>query len=662
MQEQGQMQVQEQGMEQGQGQEQDQVQVQRQEQEQGLVQGQGKHTYTQLKVSVSSGTCMTQSTSGGELSTSEPPSLYPPSPCPPTPLSRQPRQPRQGQGQKGQEQKGQWRWQEPLVVLCLALNLALFSVAFAHNSLPITDSGQYTEVAPRQRVAIVGGGVAGLGAAWAFKRSNAENEFQVTLFEAHPALGGAAYTYYGEGGYNEHGFAVMRDYFNFELLLEELGVGTDYSTGGFSAVYHNSTNTNSTNSNTTVYSTLGLGDKFFDFYTQIGQLERDLQEAVETMHEEQLMTTTVRQFLQRPGSPYTAEFAHQYLSVCMKSYLHAGAAVLDTPIALLWAVERRFGLCTTPGAVPGRQVRNGSSSYVNALRDRLLDGDGGNRVAIHTNTSITAFKTYNGGLAGRDTVRLRDSEGVWRTYDHVIFAIKRHEISDLLGAADSSHCNLYDATEAAACRSLYGHLYPSKELPVMQSTVMHTDTALVESNLYPLRDADGRWHADQVAYALHSNTTLTFDTPTHEVQQGLFTQNAGFQPPTRSRCHKTLPQPYKITDTKDNVDSLNIPPAQILSQRDYSTPSHDTLFFKRGRSQHVLQGLENVWFAGCEQAVNFHEEAFVTGLVVAQRLGAGYAFSHSALALKRFVTVRAWVLYGLNFILPDTVQRVQRGE
>jgi len=79
-----------------------------------------------------------------------------------------------------------------------------------------------------ETIGIVGGGIAGVGAAWSLHRAG----YQVELFEKGPALGGNAKTFrwpLKDGGHAESPLLVVAwpqmYYHNYELLLKELGVG-----------------------------------------------------------------------------------------------------------------------------------------------------------------------------------------------------------------------------------------------------------------------------------------------------------------------------------------------------------------------------------------------------------------------------------------------------
>lgn len=80
-----------------------------------------------------------------------------------------------------------------------------------------------------EKIAVIGGGIAGTGAAWSLHRAG----YEVELFEKGPALGGNAKTFRWtvEGGHAESPLLVVAwpqmYYHNYELLLHELGVGIE---------------------------------------------------------------------------------------------------------------------------------------------------------------------------------------------------------------------------------------------------------------------------------------------------------------------------------------------------------------------------------------------------------------------------------------------------
>ena len=87
----------------------------------------------------------------------------------------------------------------------------------------------------RERIAIVGGGVAALAAGWALAPRH-----EVTLFERRGRLGGNAYTFDTRDG-DEVDVAVAAfgraGYRRFYRLLDRLGIGTSASPGSFVSLH-----------------------------------------------------------------------------------------------------------------------------------------------------------------------------------------------------------------------------------------------------------------------------------------------------------------------------------------------------------------------------------------------------------------------------------------
>ncbi len=83
----------------------------------------------------------------------------------------------------------------------------------------------------RKKIAIIGGGIAGLTAAYYLNKKH-----DITLFEKEDRLGGNAYTYYSSKN-EQLDIAVAafgrKGYGNFFALLSELGLETDLCANTF---------------------------------------------------------------------------------------------------------------------------------------------------------------------------------------------------------------------------------------------------------------------------------------------------------------------------------------------------------------------------------------------------------------------------------------------
>ena len=86
--------------------------------------------------------------------------------------------------------------------------------------------------------------------------------------------------------------------------------------------------------------------------------------------------------------------------------------------------------------------------------------------------------------------------------------------------------------------------------------------------------------------------------------------------------------------TVDEID-----PSKILKQRTTRQFAHTwTHFAYWVPFVQFLQGRKNIWYAGAYTLFNTHEIAVMSGLAIADRLGAAYPFSHDPLAAAQYNT------------------------
>ena len=381
--------------------------------------------------------------------------------------------------------------------------VVLFLVLFSNAALlSVTRDGRVVEAARPLRVAIVGGGIGGLAAAYAMKQSP-RGKFDVTVYERAEALGGAAWTYYEGEPYNsanvEFAFKVWRDYFNLEMLVRDLGLDR------ISTVVSSFTKelvANETNERPLVGpalpASLSSRNLFDSFRPQIETLRHLLDDAAQTWNERELMTTSVGELLSDHPETFTSDFADHYLASCFKTYVALEASSLfELPVAVLYAFEERFRFCLSQTRADARYFVDGSAAYIERLRRVLLDPDAGNddsRVDVLLNAEVGAIKTIRPDLLGAGArVRVKSSRGTSREYDHVIFAIKRHEIAAIMNHPESEPCRLYSRTASKACRRLHDDLF-GRGYDVFAghfvTSAIYNDSAFLANLTEPLRSPD----------------------------------------------------------------------------------------------------------------------------------------------------------------------------
>ena len=271
-----------------------------------------------------------------------------------------------------------------------------------------------------QRIAIVGGGIAGLTAAWYLSRDH-----QVTLFEAEPRLGGHTFTVDVQREHGDYavdmGFIVFNDrtYPRFEALLAELGIGRQPTAMGFAV----------TDAETGVeYCGDGLGGFFgrrrnlldpghWALLRDILRFNREAPALLDSDAGEQPLGA----YLNEQG--YGERFRRHYI-------LPMGGAIWSCSLAQMEAFPAKFfvrffinhGLLALRNRPQWYVVPGGSSRYVEALRAAC-------GARFHTATPVTEVRRDSEGV----TVGTADGS---HRFDQVVMACHSDQTLALLADAD----------------------------------------------------------------------------------------------------------------------------------------------------------------------------------------------------------------------------------
>jgi predicted NAD/FAD-binding protein len=251
----------------------------------------------------------------------------------------------------------------------------------------------------KESIAIIGGGVAGLTAAYLLHEA-----YDVTLFERDSRLGGNAYTYRSADG-DDIDITVFafskRSYTNFFKLLRQLGVETTrFSLRGIGATSYNLETHEGY-----AFSPLSLRGFLPAHFRKARSLATSMRKGVELLDAGQLdglsMGDSLRLLPQLTGDSYL----HFAFMLCLTSSMSC-QEFLRAPATLFWGkVKRHF--TSGPGAF--RLVKHRTKSYVDAMADHFRD-------SIVLNTEIRKV------VRGDDRVTLRTAGGEEARFDKVIFA------------------------------------------------------------------------------------------------------------------------------------------------------------------------------------------------------------------------------------------------
>jgi len=294
-----------------------------------------------------------------------------------------------------------------------------------------------------QRIAIVGGGVAGLVAAHLLHRAH-----DVTVFEAGPRVGGHVCTMdvIGPDGSSDAvdmGFIVFNEktYPLFTALLERLGVESqpsDMSFGVRSDVSGVEYGTRNAGALLAQPSNL-LRPRFVSMVRDILRFHREAGAAIRNG----AAGLTLGEYVATAG--FSTPFSDDFL-VPMGSALWSAprADVLDMPASFFVRFFENHGMLSVDDQPQWRTVRGGSARYVEALIAPFVD-------RIRTSTPVRAVERRHAHV-------VVDGE----SFDHVIFACH----------ADQALAMLADPTRAE--RDVLSAL-PFQENEV----VLHTDTSVL---------------------------------------------------------------------------------------------------------------------------------------------------------------------------------------
>ncbi len=335
---------------------------------------------------------------------------------------------------------------------------------------------------PEQRfVAVIGGGVSGLTAAYVLARSG----HHVTLYEADDRLGGHARTQRvtGPDGRShdvDTGFAVYteRTYPLLTRLLAELGVaGQD--TGLSMSVRCEGCGLQYTDQRGPRGLLAGLTRGRSRYTRVLAEIPRFHLRAGELLdagsHEDDL---TLGQFLADEG--FSAYFrTHYVLPLVAVAWSCPPGTALQFPARHLFESMRGHGLLSVHGAPVWKTVTGGSQRYVREIARRLA--------AVQTSAPARAVHRFPDGAA------IRDGGGRTTAFDHVVIA-----------------------THACQALELLAHPTPAEEkvlraFPYLANpSLLHTDTRLLPrrsgiraARNYQLSDCDGPRQRTRVSYHLN---------------------------------------------------------------------------------------------------------------------------------------------------------------
>ncbi len=416
----------------------------------------------------------------------------------------------------------------------------------------------------RLNIAVVGGGVAGITAAWLLGKAH-----DVTLIERNDYIGGHTntITVHEPGGGTipvDTGFIVCNPstYPLFYKLLAEWGVSlrdSDMSFGYYC--------------DTTQLGYVGPSLREFcrqyqnflrpAFLRMILEQRRFNRRVLKDLNREDLNELPLASYLQEVGaSPYFLK--HYVLPMAAAVWSCPDAGMLQYPASTFLRFSHNHGLLDPRRSLSWQTVVGGSQTYVRAFRARF-QGE------LISGLPVRAVHRNAGGV----TVHFQQGES--RSFDRVVMAAHADESLALLADARDDERRLLSAWQY--------HRNP---------TVLHTDARL----LPPARRLWASWnYFRRESQSPESPVPITYYM---NRLQGL-------------KCERDY---FVSLNAGDMVDS-----SKVIYSTTYTHPAYTSRSIAAQRELKQLNGANQTYFCGSYMGYGFHEDAVASAAAIAEKCG-----------------------------------------
>ncbi len=430
------------------------------------------------------------------------------------------------------------------------------------------------------KIAVIGSGIAGLSCAWLLAKYAGQGN-QLTLFEQNDYLGGHTNTIDVTVDGIRHpvdtGFLVFNDwtYPNLIALFKHIGVEDAPSDMSFSVKL-----TNPAGSSKLEWSGSNLATVFAQpanllnpgFWGMLRDIVRFNREASALAANRASMPGTVGQYLAANG--YGANFRNWYLAPMAACIWSTPTQKIDDfPLATFLTFCHNHGLLSVSHRPQWRTVKGGARSYVKKLAAELPD--------VRLNAGVSRVLRQGAAV-------LVTAAGQTESFDQIVFACHSDQALKLLG----------DASEA--------------ELRVLAAIPYQPNIAIVHTDQHLLPQRRQAWAAwNYHAPFIGSNSKS--DDASLDDSKGVSLSYL---------INRLQPLPFKSPVIVTMNPLLSPRPETVIKTIAYDHPVFlaDSIVAKRGLR--TLQGERNTWYAGAWTRYGFHEDGLMSGIAVAQALGA----------------------------------------
>ena len=415
----------------------------------------------------------------------------------------------------------------------------------------------------REKIAVIGGGVAGIVAAYLLDRKH-----DVTIFEAEDYLGGHTSTIVLEDGPDEGvavdtGFIVSNNhtYPNYHKFIKSLGVDWRWSDMSF-AYYSDQSGFNY--AGTTLNGLFSqrsnlINPRFWSFMFEILKFSKLASEALEGGS---LGDKTLQEFADENN---LSEFVISNYVIPMSGAIWSASQkeIRDFPVSSLFSFFRNHGLLSVLNRPRWQTVVGGSFSYVKAFKKKFSG-------QIRLSSKVSSIRRVEDGVC----VELGDEQ---QKFDKVVVALH----------ADLAH-KVLESPSSIEGELLSAWTYQNNE------TVLHYDTSFMPPN----RRAWASWnYLSKAGETEHDSVRVTYWM---NLLQGLKTEREYL---------------VSLNQTED------IDPSKIVRKFNYTHPTYTTSAVNTQPRLQELNAQGDIFYCGSYFGYGFHEDAVKAGLAVAKCFG-----------------------------------------
>lgn len=413
------------------------------------------------------------------------------------------------------------------------------------------------------RIAVIGSGISGLGAAYVLSRQH-----HVTLFEREARLGGHAHTHAipVAGGVQplDTGFLVFneRTYPNFITLLGQLGIASHATDMCFGVRCRRCGLEYASQS---ISSLLAQRWRVLDprHLRMLVEIVQYFRAARRLLHSTEGYDLTLGAFLQREG--FSRQLTRHFVLPMGGAIWSASFAdMLEAPARTILQFYDNHGLLAASGAPPWRTVTGGSRTYVEAIAARVSG-------PVHVGTPVQRI------VRAPEGVDVHTGTGTPERFDRVIVATHADTALSLL--ADPS-----PAEQEALGAFRYS----------VNRTVLHTDASVLPRN----RRAWASWNCDiHDCHDTSAPVSLTYH----------LNRLQGVPGDTQYCVTLNAREPHE---------------GEALAVMEYTHPVLDRSAVTAQARVEAINGQRHTFYCGAHLRYGFHEDGLVSALRATERLGA----------------------------------------